>query len=128
MAGGPIVWTSRRQSVVAQSTTGAEYIAAADATKEILWLRQLMRSIDAEQKSATMLRVDNQSAIKLVRNPELHRSTKHIDVRYHLTRDHAEKKNINVEYVRSKEQLADIFTKGLPKETFAQLRCDLNIT
>lgn len=127
LAGGPIVWASRRQSVVAQSTTEAEYIAAADATKEILWLRQLMKSVDAEQKNTTMLRVDNQGAIKLIRNPELHRPTKHIDVRYHLIRDHVEKKNIDVEYVPSKEQLADIFTKGLPKEIFAQLRSDLSI-
>lgn len=76
LAGGPIVWASRRQSVVAQSTTEAEYIAAADATKKILWLRQLMSSVNAEQKNATILRIDNQGAIKLICNPELHRSTK----------------------------------------------------
>lgn len=86
-----------------------------------------MKSVGAEQKNATMLRIDNQAAIKLIRNPELHRPTKHIDVRYHLIRDHVEKKNISIEYVPSKEQLADIFTKGLPKEAFVQLRNELSI-
>lgn len=121
LAGRPVVWASRRQTVVAQSTAEVEYIAAAEATKEILWLRELLKSVDAEQKNATVLRVDNQAAIKLIRNSELHRSTKHIDVRYHLIRDHVEKRNIEIEYVASKEQLGDIFTKELPKETFEQL-------
>jgi len=76
IADGPVVWASQRQSVVAQSTAEAEYIAAAEATKEILWLRQLLRSIGLEQISTTVLNIDNQSAIKLIRNPELHRSTK----------------------------------------------------
>jgi len=74
-----------------------------------------------------VLQIDNQAAIKLIRNPELHRPTKHIDVRFHLIRDHVEKKNICIEYVSSKEQLADIFTKGLPKETFIQFRDELNV-
>jgi len=127
LAGAPISWTSRRQSVVAQSTAEAEYIAAADATKEILWLRELLKNVGAEQKDSTELRIDNQAAIKLIRNPELHRPTKHIDVRFHLIRDHVEKKNICIEYVSSKEQLADIFTKGLPRETFVQSRDELNV-
>jgi len=82
LVGAPISWASRRQSVVAQSTAEAEYIAAADATKEILWLRELLKNV--EQKDSTMLRIDNQTAINLIRNPELHRPTKHIDVRFHL--------------------------------------------
>jgi len=59
LAGKSISWANRRQSVVAQSTTQAEYIAAADTTKEILWLRELLKNVGVEQKNLTVLRIDN---------------------------------------------------------------------
>lgn len=89
LARGLIIRTSRRQSVMAQFTAEAEYIAAVDATKE-MWIRELLKDVDAEQNNSTVLRIDKQAAIKLIRNPKLHRS-KHIDVRFHLIRNHVEK-------------------------------------
>lgn len=65
---------------------------------------------------------DNQSAIRLVRNPEFHQRTKHIDVKYNFIREQQEKGRIDVKYIATEEQLADIFTKPLPGPRFAMLR------
>ena len=70
---------------------------------------------------------DNQSAIKLVRNPEFHQRTKHIDVRYHYIRQQQEQNVLTMTYVKPELQLADILTKALPMPRFATLREQLNI-
>ena len=72
--------------------------------------------------SATVIFVDNQSAIRLVRNPEFHRRTKHIDIRYHYIREKVEEKMLKIEYVRTEQQKADVFTKALARERFRMLR------
>lgn len=66
--------------------------------------------------------MDNQSAIRLIKNPEFHKRTKHIDVRYHFIREKYEENVFRLNYVSSDEQLADIFTKALPKSRFELLR------
>ena len=71
--------------------------------------------------------MDNQSVIKLSKNSEFHKLSKHIDVRYHFVRDILNRKIINISYVESKEQLADIFMKPLTKETFCYLCKRLNV-
>lgn len=65
---------------------------------------------------------DNQSAIRLVINPEFHQRTKHIDVKYHFIREHQESGKIDINYVAKQDQLADIFTKPLPGPRFEMLR------
>ena len=81
--GGPMAWISHRQKCVSLSTTESEYVAAASGSKEIIWMRRLLGDIDWKQPNPTPLLCDNQSAIRLVRNPELHQRTKHIDVKCH---------------------------------------------
>ena len=125
--GGPVAWSSRRQSCVALSTTEAEYVAASDATKEGIWLRRLLLDLNPEWNVPLPLLCDNQSAIRLIRNPEFHQRTKHIDVRYHFIRGHHEAKEIDVLYVPTEEQLADPFTKPLPNPRFTTLRDSLGI-
>lgn len=121
MNGGPITWSSQKQKTVALSTTEAEFVAACDATKEILWLQQLMIDLGEDSKCVTLL-VDNQSAIKLINNPVYHKRTKHIDVKYNFIREKAESGLIKVNYVPSKSQFADILTKTLPTQVFTGLR------
>lgn len=116
----PVTWSTQKQGVVAQSTTEAEYIALALATKEALWLRSLLSELGFQQ-SATCIKVDNQSAIKLSKNPEFHKRTKHIDIKFHFVRDVSDRGEINIVYVESKKQLADIFTKPLVKNAFKEL-------
>src|SRR4051812_43540015 len=71
--------------------------------------------------------LDNESAIKIAHNPVQHSKTKHIQIRHHFLRDHVLKGDISIEHVKTKEQLADIFTKPLDEKRFSKLRCELNI-
>jgi hypothetical protein len=112
----PIVWSSKRQQTVATSTVEAEYIAIAEAAKEALWLRNLLKELGFENivTRATVLHTDNQGAIRLAVNPSTHQRTKHIDIRHHLIRELIHNKSIALEYVATGEQQADILTKPLP--------------
>lgn len=121
MNGGPITWCSQKQKTIALSTTEAEFVAACESAKEILWLKQLLSEL-GENYNCITLCVDNQSAIKLINNPSYHKRTKHIDVKYNFIREKVELGLIKVEYVPSNEQLADILTKPLPAQVFAYLR------
>ena len=121
LCNGPITWASRRQPTVTLSTTEAKYVAASQATKEALWLQKLLLDIKEEVTKPTVLNIDNQSSIKLIRNPEFHNRTKHIDVQYHFVREKFEAGDIVPVYVNTKEQQADIFTKALPRNRFQDL-------
>jgi len=72
--------------------------------------------------------VDNQSTIKLIRNPEYHKRSKHIDIRYHFVREKYASGDIDVQYVCSQDQLADILTKALSRDVFKNLRAKIGIT
>lgn len=74
-----------------------------------------------------MLKVDNKSAIALIKNPVLHGQSKHIQVKYHLVRESIEEGLINVEFIRSEEQLGDILTKPLGKTKFLKLRSKIGL-
>jgi hypothetical protein len=122
--GGLISWTSRRQRTVAASTMEAEYVAAAEAVREIQWLRKLYQELACvPQLPPTRLFIDNQSAIRLARNPIIHGQAKHIEVKHHIVRERLADKTIELEHVRTDNQLADILTKPLsgPRHT-AQVR------
>lgn len=124
---GPIAWGSRRQSCVSLSTTEAEYVAMCEATKEIVWARQLLDSIGCVQTQPTALFGDNQGAVKLTLNPEFHRRTKHIDIRYHYIREQQVSGNIAVVHIGTKDQLADLLTKALPGPAFPELRTRIGV-
>ena len=123
LASGLVSWSSQRQKSVALSTTEAEYVAASMATREAVWLSRLMKDIGCPASSAINLYTDNQSALRLVKNPEFHKRTKHIDIHYHFIREKYEENVIDVMYVPSENQKADIFTKPMPRDRFQRL-CD----
>jgi hypothetical protein len=125
--GAPIVWFSRKQTIVSTSTTEAEYVAAHDAGREVSWTRDMLEELNVTQSGPTRLHVDNVAAQHLINNPSHHRRTKHIDVKYHYTRSLVETKRVSIVRVESALQLADIFTKALPKPLFHKLRDLLNI-
>lgn len=112
---------------MALSTTEAEYIAVSDATKEIVWMRRLMESVGTADDSATQLWLDNQGSIKLIKNPEFHKQTKHIDVRFHFIREVYSTGHIEIKYVPSSQQLTDFLTKALPRNKFETNRSSLQI-
>jgi transposase InsO family protein len=114
LCGAAVSWLSTRQSTTAQSTVEAEYMSSAEAVKEAIWWRAFLRGIGYRLNSPTVLYSDNQGSIALSKNPDSHRRTKHIDVRFHLLREHVEKGTVVVQYLSTKEMPADVLTKGLP--------------
>jgi hypothetical protein len=93
---------------------------------QLLWMRQTLRDYGYKLSKVPLL-CDNESAIRMADNPVEHSRTKHIDIRYHFLRDHQQMGDIEIAYVSTKEQLADIFTKPLDEKTFTKLRNELNI-
>ena len=86
-----------------------------------------MLEIEYQCVSDTKLYIDNQSAIRLIKNPEFHKRTKHIDTRYHFVRNMYLEGELSLEYIKSSEQLADLMTKSLPRNILEYLRDKLGI-
>lgn len=86
MGTGAISWSSKKQSSVAWSSTEAEYIAASTAGQEIIWMRGLLKELRFKIDEPSLLIMDNQSAMAVVKNPEHHGRMKHVDIRYHWIR------------------------------------------
>ncbi|KAL0433431.1 UNVERIFIED_CONTAM: Retrovirus-related Pol polyprotein from transposon TNT 1-94, partial [Sesamum latifolium] len=117
-----ISWCSRKQPIVTLSTCESEYVATTAGTCHAIWLRRLLSELYFVQDGATKIMVDKKSAIALAKNPVFHERNKHIDARFHFIRDCIANKEIEVEYVKTLDQVADIFTKTLKKDRFQKLR------
>ena len=115
MGTGAVSWSSRLQSLVALSTTEAEFVAAVSAGQEMLWLRNLLTEFGYDVSSASKLRIDNLSALSVAKNPEHHGRMKHLDLRFYWLRDEVAKGRIEIEHLRTSDMPADILTKSLPK-------------
>ena len=124
---GPFSWNSKKQGVVAQSTAEAEYVSAAAAANQALWLRKLLNDLNERQEEATVIFCDNKSAICIAENPIQHGRTKHISVKYHAIREAERNGEVKLVHCSSDDQLADILTKALPKNRFETLRERLNV-
>jgi hypothetical protein len=122
-----ITWSSRKQNAVALSSCEAEYIAAGAAACQGVWLSRLLGDLTGRTPEKFKLLVDNKSAIALCKNAVLHERSKHIDTKYHFIRECVEDGQLDVEYVRTEEQLADILTKALGFVRFIELRRLLGI-
>jgi hypothetical protein len=122
LAGGPVAWQSAKQKVVALSSCEAEYIAAAAAACEAVWLSRLLAELVGGVVLAPKLKVDNKSAIALMKNPVHHDRSKHIDVKFHFIRECYDRKLIDVDFVGTEHQLGDILTKALGRTRFQELR------
>jgi hypothetical protein len=120
-AGGAITWLSQKQKCVALSTTEAELIAVNEAGKEVVWLKRLFQEL-TNYSDVPVLKCDNSGAVKLTRNPEFHKRTKHIDTRYFWVREKQISGDLKVEHISGEVQVADIMTKPMPKPRFQKLR------
>jgi hypothetical protein len=122
LGSGVISWSSRKQKTVACSTTDAEYISLSEACREAMWLRLFTRELSILQPGSTLLLCDNNGARILANDPLHHARSKHIDVQHHYVRERVESLDVIVKYVPSADNIADIFTKGLPRPAFERLR------
>jgi hypothetical protein len=111
-----ISWSSKKQPSVAVSTCEAEYMAVSHASREAIWLQRLVKGMGVTvEGGATVLHVDNKSAIQLGKNQTYHGRTKHIDTQHHFVREKVHDGVIALEFCPTEDQVADVLTKGLPK-------------
>lgn len=115
LCAAPIAWESRKQRTVALSSTEAEYMGLADATKEGIYLKNFLSEIGLKEMERITIYNDNLGAQKLAENPMYHRRTKHIDLRHHFVRETIQNGDIVIEYLKSEDMTADILTKALPR-------------
>ncbi|KAF1322206.1 Integrase catalytic core protein, partial [Globisporangium splendens] len=130
LAGGPISWGSKKQSSVSLSTSEAEYIALSLAIQEGKWVHRLLCEIlvaAGVESPKLVIFEDNQSCIKMTKNPVNHGRAKHIDIKYHHIRDEVKSGEVEVEYCSTSMMLADLLTKGLPGPRHQELTEDLSI-
>jgi hypothetical protein len=114
---GALGWSSKRQAMVAQSSTESEYIGLSNAGMHLAWLRTFFAEVGHEQRGPTELFCDNQAAIILCKDPQFRARTKHIQRKYHFVRDDiVAKGEAVVRYVSTHDMVADILTKPLSRE------------
>lgn len=128
LGNSPITWNSRKQPTVALSSTEAEYMSITEGAKEAIWLRRLFSELNFQSsQSSTPIFGDNQGSINLAHNPVYHGRTKHIEVRHHFIREKIASGEIQLEYILTVDQVADIFTKALGRIVFERLRNKLGL-
>eukprot|EP00253_Pinus_taeda_P013579 PITA_13579 len=122
-----VSWFNKKQSSIALSTAEAEYVAVASCCTQLLWMMQNLQDFQITCTPPISILCDNTSAINISKNPVMHSKTKHIPIKYHFLREQVLEQKVKLEYVPSKEQVADILTKPLPRETFEHLRQKIGV-
>ncbi|GJS95887.1 putative ribonuclease H-like domain-containing protein [Tanacetum coccineum] len=122
-----ISWQCKKQTIVATSTTEAEYVAAASCYGQLLWIQNQMLDYGFNFMN-TKIHIDNKSTICIMKNPVYHSKTKHIEIRHHFIRDSYEKKLIRVEKIHTDNNVADLFTKAFDGPRFNFLVVNIGYT
>ncbi|GKD95308.1 hypothetical protein Tco_1375145 [Tanacetum coccineum] len=115
-----ISWQCKKQTIVATSSTEAEYVAAASCCAQVLWIQNQLLDYGFNFMN-TKIFIDNQSTICIVKNPVFHQRTKHIEIRHHFIRDANEKHLIQVLKIHTDDNVADLLTKAFDGPRFAYL-------
>ncbi|WJX88387.1 hypothetical protein P8452_70484 [Trifolium repens] len=121
-----ISWASKRQTTIALSTAEAEYISAAKCCTQLLWMKYQLEDYNIAENGIPLY-CDNTAAIHLSKNPILHSRAKHIEIKHHFIRDHVQKGTIDIQFIDTDHQWADIFTKPLAIERFDFIKKNLNM-
>ena len=120
LGGGAVIWRSIKQSCIADSTMEAEYVAACETAKEVVWLRQFLIDLEVVPSANKQITIycDNSGAMANLREPRSHKRGKHIERKYHLLREIVHRGDVTITKIASAENLADPFTKALPQKSF----------
>ncbi|CAJ2651723.1 unnamed protein product [Trifolium pratense] len=121
-----VSWCCRKQNTIALSTTEAEYVSAANCCSQVIWIKNQLEDFSLRYTNIKIL-CDNTSAINLSKNPIQHSRSKHIEIKHHFIRDHVCKKDVELIFVDTESQLADIFTKPLVEDRFNFIKENLKI-
>ena len=125
--GGKLVcWGIKKQQSVAMSSAEAKYMAAAGCCANVLCMKSQLNDYGIQYKMVPIF-CDNTSAIAISNNPVLHQRTKHIDIRYHFIKAHISNGEIELHFIPTEYQLADIFTKPLDEHPFTRLKAELGM-
>jgi hypothetical protein len=117
-----VCWNTKKQPTVAQSTAEAELMGITDVCKDVCWWRMLIGEIGYSVELPVIIHVDNQAAIKICTNDTDHDRTKHIDIKHYFVRDLIIKREIELKWIPTDKQLADMFTKALGTQLFIRNR------
>jgi hypothetical protein len=126
LAGAIFSWNSRAQKTVALSSTEAEYMSLSDTSRQLIWLKNLMKELGIEL-SPIPLFGDNQGSIFLSSNPVQEKRIKHMDLRYHFIRDAIRDKQVELFFIEGANNPADLFTKNLGRIKFLKFRDQLGL-
>lgn len=116
IAGAPVLWSSKLQTRVADSSTDSDCIALSHAVKEAIFLRQILKELGISIQDPTQIFGDNQGAIALTKNPQFHQRTRHVRIREHFVRDMVKQGETQVVYISTSDMV----------QTFLQNLSDLN--
>eukprot|EP00253_Pinus_taeda_P001549 PITA_01549 len=122
LGSGPITWACKKQSAISLSSAEAEYRGVVEASKEALWLRQILSEFCFQQQHPTTLWCDNQFGIQLFKDPVQHQCNKHIELHMHFIKKLIHDHVLEVQYCSTNDQVADIFTKALTEVKFTKIR------
>jgi histone deacetylase 1/2 len=122
-----ISWSARKQPTVSRSSTEAEYKALANATAEVIWIQTILKELGIKISKVPCLWCDNMGATYLSANPVFHARTKHIEIDFHFVRERVAKKQLDIRFISSRDQVADGFTKPLPVRELEEFKRNLNL-
>jgi hypothetical protein len=125
--GGAVAWSARKQSLIALSTAEAKYIALTSIAREVLFIQALLNELYGPTPDSIPVYCDNQGAIALASNNKFHGRTKHIDLWYHYICELVKNGTLRLEYCPTDDNLADAFTKALPRPRLDKLRAKMSL-
>ncbi|GKA44221.1 hypothetical protein Tco_0736945 [Tanacetum coccineum] len=121
-----ISWQCKKQTIVSNSTTEAEYVSAANCCRQVLWILTQMLDYGFNFMN-TKIYIDNESTICIMKNPVFHSKTKHIEIRHHFIRDSYEKKLIQVIKIHKDYNVVDLLTKAFDISRFNFLTASIGL-
>lgn len=125
--GNVIEWKSRKQKCITKASTYAEYVALSEAVSELKFIKELLKIFDVTINDPIKIYEDNTGAINIANCGNFTKNSKHVEIHYHFVHESVKVKEIEIVKVNSKENVADIFTKALCRESFIKFRNLLNV-